>query len=112
MSYSIRDFHKDVGSSAAAVGGETSSLQHYYRQTHIVPTTVWWTRRESNPLPPVCKTGALPGELLAQKGLCSAALLEVPCRDSRLCMSHSNKGLNISIASRSPLLGLFSLASE
>ena len=26
----------------------------------------WWTRRDSNALPPACKAGALPAELLAQ----------------------------------------------
>ena len=27
----------------------------------------WWTRQDSNPLPPRCKRGALPAELLAHK---------------------------------------------
>ena len=29
----------------------------------------WWTRRDSNALPPACKAGALPAELLAHISL-------------------------------------------
>ena len=40
----------------------------------------WWTRRDSNALPPACKAGALPAELLAQISHFLSDMIKVICR--------------------------------
>lgn len=58
---------ESAGLAPASTACKAAALLLSYDPDLILDETLcaleWWSRRGSNPLPPVCQTGALPSEL-------------------------------------------------